>query len=272
MFLRTAMLLAVLPAVSAQATTITFSDLPASVQSCSTCIVNTTSTYDLTSVSVFQVINPSSQDWLIRYRLGTSSAQSFTWLYPFETHVNSYDQLSGYLWLSVQSQYSSTETSHPFTLYFDKITPLPNLIVNSNSNGTDLILTMPTTDLLAGSSFYYAEFTDYSHGYQNGSLGGQLPQMVATPPSYANAQLDLVGLTYNDFGSYIGFAGVNPADTRSVVYTQGSGFASPNPLDAFDALQTYDLSSVPLPGAIWLFGSSLIGLFGVMRRCGGPRR
>jgi hypothetical protein len=222
-------------------------------------------------VNVFQVINPSSQDWLIRYSLGTSSAQSNTYLYPGERNVNSYDQLTGYLWLSVQSQYSSTETSHPFTLYLDKIAPLPNLIINNNSNGTDLILTMPTTDLLAGSSFYNAWLSDSYQGYQNGNLGGQLPLMLATPTAYVDAQLNLVGLTYNNFGSYIGFAGVNPADTRSVVYTQGYGLGLyPNPLDAFDALQTYDLNSVPLPGAIWLFGSGLTGLFSVMRRRGGP--
>jgi hypothetical protein len=268
-------LLATMSVISAQASTITVSDLPASIQSCSPCSVNLTSVVDLYlpasggGMSLFafnhtQVSGgPLVQDWLVRYSLGPSSAQSTIYLNAPYNQSNHTDQLAGNLWMSVQNQYSPTDAaSHPFVLYVDKISPIPD---DYNFYYSDIPLTMPVADILAGSSFYSGGQTTSCQTYSSGNLAGALPMPPADCGVYAAAQLDLVGLTFQNYGSYIGFSGVNSSDTRSLVFTQSSGEHA-NFQGDYDSVQTYNISSVPLPGALWLFGSGLLGLVSIMRR------
>lgn len=153
-----------------QAATITTSDLPGSIQSCitsATCFVSNSSSYDSGTASAFQITqstgNGYENNWLMRYALVSPSAGG------------------GYLWMLAKNSYSASESAHPFTLYLDKISPTPNLYFNhSNQNGA-LDLFMPSTDLLAGSSYVTAGIDNNSNSYVYGNLSGEAPPFLSYP-------------------------------------------------------------------------------------------
>jgi len=242
------------PVTTTHAATITTSELPGSIQSCvtsATCFVSNTSSYDSGTASAFQITqntgNGFENDWLMRYALLPPSSGG------------------GYLWLLARSSYSSTETAHPFTLYLDKVSPTPPSMFGQSG---DLNLFMPTTDLVAGSSYrtYGLDYNNSSYSY--GNLSGNVPVPCVAETCKTHAQLNLVQLTYGDFGSAgIYLTSFNAADARGLVFTQSSSFSGlGDPSLAFNDVQSFYISAVPLPGAVWLFGSGLVGVIGLRRR------
>ena len=72
-----------------------------------------------------------------------------------------------------------------------------------------------------------------------------------------SVDLSLVGLTYNDFGQ----SWINPADSRSTLLHYNDWFDTTE-----STTREFNVQPVPLPAALWLFGSGIIGLLGTARR------
>ncbi len=250
--------------ITARAATVANSDLPGTIQSCiaaATCSVSNASSYDSGTASAFQIYQSTGSgfeaNWLMRYTLVPPSGQSR--INPPLT-----DSFSGYLWMLAKDTYSADETAHPFTLYLDKVTPAP---FNMFGQSGDMSLFMPTTDLAAGSSYRTYGLDGNNNSYDYGNLSGEVPAPCLAEDCETSAQLNLVQLMYGNFGSVIALTSFNPSDTRGLVFTQRSSFPCyGDPSCAINDVQSFYVSAVPLPGAVWLFSSGLAGLVGVMRR------
>lgn len=251
--------------ITTHAATITTSDLPGTIQSCiasATCSVLNTSSYDSGTASAFQITQNTGsgleQDWLMRYTLVPPSGQS-------RINPSQNDSFSGYLWILAKSSFSATETAHPFTLYLDKVSPTPFSMFGQSG---DLNLFMPTSDVIAGGSYrtYGLDYSNNSYSY--GNLTGEVPLPCLSEGCETHAQLNLVQLTYGNFGSAgIYLTSFNASDARGLVFTQSESYPCyGDPSCAVNDMQSFYVSAVPVPGALWLFGSGLLGLIGMMRR------
>lgn len=201
---------------------------------------------------------PSGQwNWLIRYDLVAPSGQT-------AIGGGQNTAYNGYLWMQVASNYSATETAHPVTLFLDKVTPVPNSL--RYPGGDVLSLFMTTSDLLAGGA--YSELQDQGeYGYfSSGSLSGDLPQICLAEGCYIDAQINLVQLNYQSVGpSGIVMAGFDSLDTRGLVYSQSQSYSDFYSDTYYGATQSFYISAVPEPGALWLFGFGLIGVVVAVR-------
>jgi hypothetical protein len=250
--------------ITVRAATVTNADLPGSIQSCiasATCFVSNTSAYDWGTVNAFQITQNTGSgfegNWLMRYSLVPPSGQS-----RLNPPVN--DSFSGYLWMLAKDSYSAAETAHPFTLYLDKVSPA---LFSMFGQSGDLDLFMPTTDMLAGSSYRTYGLDGNNNSYSYGDLSGEVPLPCIAEGCDTHARLNLVQLTYGDFGSVITLTAFNPSDSRGLVFTQSESFPCyGDPSCAMNDVQSFYVSAVPVPGAVWLFGSGLAGLIGMMRR------
>lgn len=244
---------------SARAMDVTVADLPATIQSCvtnATCSVNTTSLYDSATASAFAITDAGQAGYLMRYTLAPPSGQDITYLTPPSTSY------SGYLWMQVQGFYSASQNADPITLYLDKVSPTPATIYK----GGDLTLYVAPADLLAGSSYVKSGLDSNNNGYVSGSLSGDVPIGCVAQGCSAFAQLNLAQLQFGQYGSTIYSTGFNPADTRTLVFSQGTaddGSVSGYP---YSATQSFYVSAVPEPQFAWLYSSGLACLAAVMRR------
>lgn len=246
------------------AATVNNSDLPGSIQSCitsATCFVMNTSSYDSGTASAYQISQNTGSgwetNWLMRYTLAPPSGQTrIDWPQA--------DAFNGYLWLLAKNTYSAIESAHSFTLYLDKVSPAP---FDMFGQGGDLDFLMPTADLVAGSSYRTYGLDGEFNSYDYGNLSGEIPLPCLADNCETTARLNLVQLTYGNFGSIIALTSFNPSDTRGLVLTQSSTFPCyGEPSCAINDVQSFYVSAVPLPGAVWLFGSGLASLIGVIRR------
>lgn len=252
------------PAV--RAATLTNAELPSAIQSCiaaSTCFASSTSAYDSGMVSAFQLVQDTGSgfedSWLMRYTLVPPSGQS---------SLNSAldNSFTGSLWLLAKMSYSTSESAHPFTLYLDKVSPTPFNMFGQSGDGV-LESFMPTADLLAGSSYLTVGIDFFSNSYSFGNLTGETPLPCLAEGCESHARLNLVGLNYEDVGSSIILTDFNPLDTRGLVFTQYQTYPCYGDTScAMDDSQAFYVSAVPVPGAMWLFGSGLAGLVGLLRR------
>lgn len=257
------LLLTLIFSVPVRAAFVMNSDLPGSIQSCitaATCLVSNVSAYDSGTASAFQITQNTGSgienNWLVRYSLVPPSGQS-----RLEPPVD--DSFDGYLWMLAKNSYSASESAHPFTLYLDKVSPAPFSMFGQSG---DLGLFMATADLLAGSS-YRTYGIDYAlNSYDFGGLSGEVPLPCVAEDCETHALLNLVQLTYADFGSSIMLTGFNPADARGLVFTQYETFPCyGDPSCAMHDVQSFYVSAVPIPATAWLLGSGLAVLIGAMR-------
>ena len=257
---RTGLLFAgLLAPLAAHAMDVTVADLPGSIQSCvanASCIANTTSVYDSATASAFAITDASQPGYLIRYALAVPSGQDITSLTPPSTPY------SGYLWMQVQSFYSASQAADPITLYLDKVSPAPATIYKSG----DLTLYVSPADLLAGSSYVKSGLDSNNNGYVSGSLSGDVPIGCVAQGCSAFAQINLAQLQFGQYGSTIYSTGFNPADTHTLVFSQGTaddGSVSGYP---YSATQSFYVSAVPEPQFVCLYSSGLACLAAVLRR------
>lgn len=250
--------------IPTHAAIITTADLPGSIQSCitaATCFVSHSSAYDSGTASAFQIQQIEGSDtennWLMRYTLVPPSGQSR--INPSQTDV-----FNGYLWLLAKGIYSATETAHPLTLYLDKVTPTPFSMYGQYG---DLSLAMTTADLVSGNGYRTYGLDGNNASYDYGNLSGSVPLPCLAEGCETHAELNLVQLTYGNFGSTIAFTAFNPSETRGLVYEQRSSYPCyGDPSCATNDVQSFYVSAVPIPTAVWLLGSGLIGLGGVAIR------
>lgn len=250
--------------LSARAAVITTSDLPGTIQSCiatATCSVLNASSYDSGTASAFQISKNTGSgvetDWLMRYALVPPSGQS-------TINPSTSDSFSGYLWMLAKSSYSATETDHAFTLYLDKIAPTPFAMAGHSG---DLSLSMPTADVVAGSSYVTDGIGSDFQSYSYGNLSGDIPLGCLDVGCEDHAQLNLLQMTYTNFRSAgLWLTSFDATDTRGLVFAQRSSYSSSyGPEFNFDNAQSFYVNAVPLPGAAWLLVSGMVGLGGAAR-------
>ncbi|MEQ1661615.1 MAG: PEP-CTERM sorting domain-containing protein [Thiobacillus sp.] len=258
------LLLSLAASMEARAVTVSLSDLPLTVLQ-SGDAVNLDSSYSFGGVSAFATFTSNSGwGWLMRYDMAPPSGQT-------DIDGNQTAAYDGYLWMHVQNSYSAAATSHAITLYRDKITPAsgnlfgqndPNFTPDADANG-DLSLFLTTADLLAGNAYrtLYADF-ESSGGIDAGNLQGELPVICLATGCAIHAEINLVQLQYQLFGSTIQLAGpaagFNPIDTRGLVYRQSSGYSPPfDPSFGSNTEQTFAISAVPEPNVLAMLGCGL---------------
>ena len=249
---------------SAQAVSITNAQLPATIQACimsGSCLVNHTSTYSSGQVSAFTINDDSTRarsgtvwgetnDWLVRYDLVAPSSQ--TNIDNVQTQT-----FDGYLWMRINSVYLAAETAHPVTVFLDKVTPVPEPLVNQNG---DLSLFMTTADMLAGSAYIDQGFFDEVNNYYNGSLSGEVPLICLASGCEIHARLNLVQMSYQNFGADgIYMTGFDSKDTRGLVYTQRHSYFSGEP--PYSTTQAFYITPVPEPETYLMFGFGLLSVF-----------
>lgn len=245
---------------AAHGAVIGYSDLPTTIQSCVTdtsCSVSYNSSYDSGTASVFEIAEGSETNYLVRYALAPPSAQS-----RLDPPLN--EVLSGYLWMGVKFQYSASETYHPVTVFLDKVTPAPFNLFNLFNQSGDLSLLVTTADLVAGSANYLSGLDENNQVYGSGDLSGEVPIPCAAETCEAGALLNLVQLSYGDFGpGGVVLYAFNPDDARNLVYTQHESYNGQS--FPYNNTQSFYIAAVPLPGAVWLFASGLVALLGARR-------
>ena len=125
-------------------------------------------------------------------------------------------------------------------------------------------------DVISGANLFSIN-TDGSLG-PLASLGGSGTNPDPTTDLVYSFDLLLSDIGLPAFsGQSIGFVGtyINPAAPFLSNEGYGVGLPSSNPGSAsvtFTGFEQYDTSVVPVPAAVWLFGSGLIGLIGIARR------
>lgn len=238
---------------------VSISELPATIQSCvmaGSCAVNYSGAYDSGTASAFEMVDlPSGKwNWLVRYGLVSPSGQAII-------GGGQNTAYSGYLWMQVASNYSAAETAHPVTLFLDKVTPAPSAFIDQSG---DLSLFMTTADLLAGSA--YRTQADPGYGdYDAGSLSGEIPLICLAEGCQINAQLNLVQLNYQSFGSAgITMTGFDASDTRGLVYSQSSSYFDGEP--PYGTTQSFYVAAVPEPATFGMMGFGLLSVAIAVRR------
>jgi hypothetical protein len=154
-------------------------------------------------------------------------------------------------------------------LHLDQVIPQPQNWWIGDSDGLDVGLSMPTSDLLAGNSFFHMGEDQGAGGFfLEGDLGahgdldpfnGHSFVQCLADTCEVGAEFNLINLAYVVSGSQAALT-VDLADDRKLLYSQFIGFEGER------AFQYYYVKPIPLPPAAWLFGSGLLGLVGIARR------
>jgi hypothetical protein len=236
---------------------------PSEIQACVSTAVcsNPTLVQQAPTFSAYSYIDGGTPKFLFEYSLSSSSNESTN----FST-----TQLSGAAWISANATYDLTQERHFFALYLDGVAPTPTNLWIFDSDGLDVGLSMPTSDLLAGSSFFRMGEDFVSGGFLEGDLGthGDQEPGVFNDHSFVQclavtcevgAEFNLLNMQYLQSGA-VAQLSLNPTDQRRLLYSQYRDYA---PDDTWYLSQTYEV--VPIPSAAWLFGSGLLGLTGIAR-------
>jgi len=237
---------------------------PSEIQDCISNAVCTTPVLvqQAPTFGAYSYLDGGTPKFLFEYSLWPSSNESTNF---------SITQLSGAAWVSANAMYDLTQERHFFTLYLDGVTPTPTNLWLGDSDGLDVGLSMPTADLLAGSSFFHlgldALFLEGdlgTHGDGGPWLEGHSFVPCLADTCEVGAELNLLNMQYLQSGSIAQLI-LNPTDQRGLLYSQYQDYAGD---DTWYVSQSYEV--VPIPPALWLFGSGLLGLVGMARRKG-PR-
>lgn len=244
------------------AITISAGDLPADIQSCGfagTCSVNTNSITDISNssgglaMSAFTMSRNGTLEYLLQYNLVVPSGD--------DGNTTAYN---GSVWLAVAQQYNLSTNNHLMSLYLDKVLPQPVNLLGGVSDGLNLDILVDSQGLLNGSLFQSIGCCDPPFGidlgnmFIQGDFGGGALLPCAADGCEVTATLDLLFLDYIDVGG-VALASINPGDSRSRLFSVSSSFEGTR-------TQSYYVSAVPVPAAVWLFTTGLIGLIGLARR------
>lgn len=182
--------------------------------------------------------------------------------------------LSGAAWLSANAAYDLTQERHFFTLYLDGVEPAPANLWIFDSDGLSVGLSMPTVDLLAGTSFFHLGEEQSAGGFflegELGTLGDQGQGIYPNADNHSfvpcladtcevGAEFNLLNMQYIQAGSMAQLT-LNPTDQRGLLYSQYQDWDED---DAWYRSQSYQV--IPIPPAVWLFGSGLLALIRVAR-------
>ena len=237
---------------------------PAEVDACIQSSACTTPTHIINSqyLQAYRYIDNGVAKYLMHYDLFAPSAQ--------QPASGSSTPFAGAVWLGMQQTYDLAQDRHEINLYLDRVNPHPDPLWLLDSNGLDVILTMTSNDLLAGSGFFnLGETDDYSIFLLGdlGTLGDQgqggglypfgenhsfLPCLAAS--CEVGATLNLLSIMVVESAG-LGVVGFDLTDDRQLLYEQFVGF------DGSFLTQTYYAQPVPIPSAVVLLISALGPLF-----------
>jgi hypothetical protein len=230
-------------------TVVPMTDLPSEIQGCfasGTCSTFYTTGTDIISLfntdtsAAFQYQDSSVDKWLLRYQL----------MSPPGT-------ISGYAWLSAQNSYDiSGGDAHAFNLYYSG---------SAFYSTTALTLTLNDLDLASGSSFrlLVPDFEDDTQSIDEGSLLIDPADGVCLATGCGfEATFNLLDMKYVD-GSF----SFDASNSRGLLFDAKSWYdCGGTDCGSFAAEDSLRVSAVPLPAAIWLFGSGLLGVGAMARR------
>lgn len=259
---------------SASAITLNTTSLPTEIQSCigdGQCIFgprNLTSIAEHQGADLFTYQELSSgsliSKFLVRYTLSDAYQVSYDVVMPS----------AGYIWLGGNTQYNQASQTHDFSLYLDQVSPLPLDLTNfSSSHGNTIHLGLSSNDLLAGGAHWsvYADETNGFTVYESGSL---VTDGVTSDASLclaggcgADATFNTVFLQFLANGTTLDLVPIlNTTDSRAILYQQRRYYDDGSEFWADYQEQVHSVQTVPLPAAVWLFASGLLGLIGSMVR------
>jgi len=237
-------------------------ELPSDIQACMSngaCAVNNSSLMDYNNASMFQYydIANDSTGKLIRYGLVNSS----------QTEYDAITNFNGSIWLQASDQYNLSNSTHDFTLYLDNVTPAP-MDMSYDGAPLSINLGLTTSDLISGGG-YLSEYLDWDYGVvTSGALTTDgLPQLCLAIDCGIDALFNLVYLQYFSDGSTASLLPFLLADdSRGVLYSQRHYYDDGDPSTSYYAEQVFAVQAVPVPPAVWLFSSGLIGLVSFAKR------
>lgn len=250
-------------------TTIQYGDLPTQINNqfsfngcVNDCVQETgntlTSETDLSYMNAFTIGRDGLENWLIRYALDFGSSTSSL---EYDVDTGGYETIlaphSGYIWLEAPKSIDINNTNI-FRIYTDQVVPDPDYLDDSLYQST-WIFGMDANDVNSGG----ASITSYGSDGGEPPLPGEgslellrfLSPCIECDQSVA---LNLVGLSYLNGSSQLI---VDPSDTNPILLAY-SEIAS-----AYDVNNSsnFYVQPVPVPAAIWLFGSGLFCLIGAAR-------
>lgn len=252
---------------SVHAITIGYSDLPAQINNdfaaigCTTdCIQETNNTLnsrtDLSYLSAFTIDRDGQESYLIRYNLDSASktTEQHLPLTPPYAPVEHVNPLLGYAWLEIP-RYLDPVSTNTVRLYTDQITNFND--PSGGGNESTWLFGMGLDDIISGS----ASITQF--GNAAGPDEGTLQLFDFLTPCVECDQtvtLNLIGMRYSSRGNQLFID--NAADERASLFTYSQTSSE------FSINDTINLSvqAVPVPASLWLFGSGIIALFGLIRR------
>lgn len=251
--------------MASSAITISIDELPTALSpiNCSTCMVDTTSIIDFQNRSVFYYASYDSasgvttSEFLIRYNLGSSSnitsVVDESYFGGGDGITTSVTPYSGYLWMTAPMGLDFTGTNQ-FNIYTDNISSNPD-VNNPDDQLSTWSFGMSATDAMSGSaSLYFSGNDGYDMPVSNGDLS-VLDGIFTCVECGIDVTLNLIGLDYSS-----GVANPFYVDERGDILQYSDFF------DYFDDTRTFSVSAVPVPSAVWLFGSGLLGLIGLARK------
>jgi hypothetical protein len=139
-------------------------------------------------------------------------------------------------------------------------------------NGSTITASGTFDDSVISSSPYTVYFNSSNLGNTMTIVAGSLPLDQTQEDSYGpldgaelvfDSSADFKGIDFHkgfpDFSAFDSFTGI-PSSTFAI---NDSDF---NEVDGHWIANTFSMTPVPVPAAVWLFGSGLLGLAGVARR------
>lgn len=245
--------------VNSHAITLSYSDLPDQIQAdllpAYTGITSLNSMIDASYMNVFMVNNGGQINWLIRYSLDSASSRLTTNDNYDGTSTSYTAPYAGYMWLEAPMSLNLTGENY-FRVYTDQVTPNPDLDgYNSGVNQSTWVFGMNASTAIAGSA---SVFIPYDQGYGDpvspvGNLNVVDGFITCIECEYA-VSLNLAGLLYDASGKGV----INTADQTALLLSY-------NDYDTYsvtNSVRNFYVQPVPVPAAVWLFGSGLITLFG----------
>lgn len=262
--------------LGAQASVLSYSELPADIQSCllaGTCSVSANSSADFDNKSFFDYTTFTASEGLtsrqlVRYTLAPPSAKVHARTSTDGSAFDdfSHDALAGTVWLAADNHYDLAQSRHTFTLYLEKVSPTPDNLWLWGDHPLTRIISVSTAELLAGHGQYAL---DYPDGYaEQGDLRlHALPGDAGYPylsciECSVNIDFNLIGMQYLATGTTAMLA-TNAADTRALLYQESSYQHEGSYYGSLS--QAFHVTAVPEP-ASWGMLLAGLGLVGAAAR------
>ena len=228
----------------------------------SDCTVYWANQINTSEMDAVQIYRSTGFSWLIRYNLHTPSAYTETRLDDLTgQYITSETPYSGHIWLEAPTELNLTGSNN-FSVFVDQVDQAVHIQEWDNFGSSPLLALdfgMSSADALNGSASYYNSGTGWGDDPVTTSGDLILYNELATCVECGyELTLNLAGLDYSS-GQLMLNSFLNP---NQMLFSEdeffGQGYAHYN--------NQFFVSSVPMPAAVWLFGSGLLMLAGFVGR------